>query len=90
MRHATPDDLQAIASLLDDLRAVNGLSEHKPGNFYLRSRAFLHFHADPTGLFADVRLEGEDFERVPVSSPDAQAALLAQVRVTVGETTTQD
>jgi hypothetical protein len=88
MRHATPDDLQAIASFLDDLRAVNGLREHKPGTFYLRSRAFLHFHADPTGLFADVRLEGEDFERVPVSSPDAQAALLAEVRTAVGETTT--
>ena len=89
MRHATPDDLQPIGSFLEDLRAVNGLKEHKPGNFSLRSRAFLHFHADPTGLFADVRLEGEDFERVPVSSREAQAALLAQVRVAVGETTTQ-
>jgi len=90
MRHAAPDDLQAIGSFLDDLRAVDGLREHKPGNFYLRSRAFLHFHVDPTGLFADVRLEGEDFERVPVSSPDAQAALLDQVRVAVGETTSPD
>ena len=85
MRHATPDDLVPIEALLRDLRSVSGLVERTPGVFYRRSRAFLHFHADPSGLFADVRLDGEDFERIPVNSPGEQAALLGQVRVAVGE-----
>ncbi len=88
MRHATPDDLVPIEALLTDLRSVSGLVERTPGVFYRRSRAFLHFHADPSGLFADVRLQGEDFERIPIDSPTAQAALLGQVRMAVGENVT--
>lgn len=88
MRHATPDDLVPIEALLMDLRSVSGLVERTPGVFYRRSRAFLHFHADPSGLFADLRLQGEDFERIPIDSPTAQAALLGQVRMAVGENVT--
>ena len=85
MRHASPDDLVPIEALLTDLRSVSGLVERSPGVFYRRSRAFLHFHADPSGLFADIRLQGDDFERLPIDSPAAQAALLGQVRIAVGE-----
>jgi hypothetical protein len=87
MRHATPEDLKRIATLLDDLRSVDGLTERTPGVFYRRSRAFLHFHADTDtdGMFADVRLRGDDFERMPVTSRAAQTALLRQVRRTMGE-----
>jgi hypothetical protein len=88
MRHATPDDLVPLKALLRDLRSVSGLVERTPGTFYRGSRAFLHFHADPSGLFADIRLQGEDFERVPVHSPTAQAALLGQVRIALGENVT--
>ena len=35
--------------------SLDGLTERTPGTFYRRSRAFLHFHADPAGIFADVR-----------------------------------
>jgi hypothetical protein len=90
MRHATPDDLVPIEALLRDLRSLSGLVERTPGTFYRRSRAFLHFHADPSGLFADIRLQGEDFERIPIDSPAAQAALLGQVRIAVGENVTPD
>lgn len=35
--------------------------------FYLKSRAFLHFHEDAAGLFADVRAaDGKAFERIKV------------------------
>jgi hypothetical protein len=85
MRHATPEDLERIAPLLDDLRSLDGLTERTPGVFYRRSRAFLHFHADPDGMFADVRLRGDDFERMPVTSRAAQRALARQVRLTMGE-----
>jgi hypothetical protein len=85
MRHATPQDLERIAPLLHDLRSLDGLSEPTPGVFYRRSRAFLQFHADTDGIFAGVGLRGDDFERMPVSSRAAQAALLRQVRLTMGE-----
>jgi hypothetical protein len=88
MRHATPQDLERIAPLLHDLRTLDGLTERTPGVFYRRSRAFLHFHGDPDGIFADVRLQGDEFERMPVSSRPAQAAFLRRVRRTLGESLT--
>jgi hypothetical protein len=45
-----------------------------PGSFYLRSRAVLHFHEDPAGLFADVRT-GADWERFPVNTRREQNVL---------------
>ena len=80
MRHATPDDLVELSDLLERLRAVEGLVEKSPGTFYRRSRAFLHFHADPAGLYADVRLDGDDFERRPVHTRAQRDALLRDVR----------
>ena len=80
MRHATPDDLVELEDLLASLRALDGLFEKKPGTFYRRSRAFLHFHADPGGLYADVRLEGDDFERRPVHTRGQRNGLLRDVR----------
>jgi hypothetical protein len=61
--------------LLADLRGRPGLRERKPGTFYRGSSAFLHFHVDPAGLFADVR-PGDAWERLPVDTPAQQRALL--------------
>ncbi len=85
VRHATPAGLERISDLRAKLRGVNGLLERGPGVFYRRSRAFLHFHEDPTGMFADVRLAGDDFVRLRVTSRAEQASLLVQVRRAVGE-----
>ena len=85
VRHATPAGLERISDLLAKLRGVDGLVERTPGVFYRRSRAFLHFHEDPTGMFADVRLAGDDFVRLRVTSRAEQASLLRQVRRAVGE-----
>ena len=75
MRHARPEDLTPLAPLLDRLRAVPVLTERGPGTFYRGSRAFLHFHVDPAGLFADVRPDTE-WERLQVDTPDQQRVLL--------------
>jgi|HubBroStandDraft_1064217.scaffolds.fasta_scaffold682848_1 hypothetical protein len=86
MRHATPDDLERIGPLLDELRNIPGLLERTPGHFYRRSRGFLHFHDDPTGMYADVRLvDHEGFVRLRVSTKPEQRSLLRQVRAAVGE-----
>jgi hypothetical protein len=78
MRHAGPATLARIAPLLAELRARPALHESKPGVFYLKSRAFLHFHDDPAGVFADVRLAGE-FVRMRVATLAEQADLLERI-----------
>jgi hypothetical protein len=85
VRHATPAGLERISDLLETLREVDGLVERTPGVFYRRSRAFLHFHEDPTGLFADVRLAGDDFVRFRVTTRSEQASFLRKVRGAAGE-----
>ena len=79
MRHITSSGLDRLEAFLVQLRRLEGLREKKRGVFYRRSRAFLHFHEDPEGLFADVRL-ADEFERFRVSSKAEQKALLARLR----------
>ena len=79
MRHAGPAALDALEDLLATLRAIADLTERSRGTFYRRSRAFLHFHEDPEGLFADLKRDGE-FARFRVSSARERAALLREVR----------
>ena len=83
MKHAGPATLARLDGFLDSLRKVPGLVERRPGTFYRKSKAFLHFHEDPTGVFADVRLDGDDFERCAVTSSQEQLALLDRIRLTL-------
>ena len=78
MKHATSAALDDLEPLLAELRMLPGLTEKSRGVFYRKSRAFLHFHEDPKGLFADVRnADGSDFERIDVTEPPGRAALMA-------------
>jgi hypothetical protein len=79
MKHAGPAALQAIEPLLARLRALPGLVERTPGCFYRSSKAFLHFHEDPSGLHADVKLsaEGHVFTRVRAETAQERDALVA-------------
>lgn len=79
MRHATPVALDAIEPLLARLRRFDALTERKRGVFYRGSSAFLHFHEDPAGFFADVKT-GPLWQRLPVNSPAERRALIATVR----------
>jgi hypothetical protein len=78
MKHAGSEALDKLEGLLRLLRSREGLTEKKRGVFYRKSRAFLHFHEDPQGFFADVRL-GDDWQRLPVNTTAEQTALLAQI-----------
>jgi hypothetical protein len=81
MRHARDPDLDRLEDLLAALRALPAMVEKKRGVFYLKGRAFLHFHEDPRGLFADIRdATGGDFQRIDVTLPAGRAALLALAR----------
>jgi len=74
VKHAGPEALDALAHLVAAVRA-RGLKEPRPGIFYRKGKAWLHFHEDKAGLFADIRLAAE-WERFRVSDAAEQANLL--------------
>jgi hypothetical protein len=80
VKHAGPQALERLEPILAELRKLAGLKEKSRGVFYRGSAAFLHFHEDPAGFFADIRLDGADFVRLPVNSRTEAAALLRKTR----------
>ncbi|HZC15763.1 MAG TPA: hypothetical protein VE309_03285 [Caulobacteraceae bacterium] len=81
MKHATAVALDELEPLLAKLRQLPGLKERSRGIFYVKSRAFLHFHEDPAGLFADIRgADGKDFDRINVDADGARTALFKRAR----------
>ena len=60
------------------IRNPEPLVEKRPWIFYVKGKAFLHFHEDRAGLFADLR-QGGDWQRLPVNSYDERAKILALV-----------
>jgi hypothetical protein len=84
LKHAGPEAIRALESLLKDLRTLEGIKERTPGTFYRRSKAFLHFHEDPAGLFADVRLAADgDFSRMRVSTAAERQRFMTLVRTSL-------
>jgi hypothetical protein len=86
MKHAGPQALEALEPLLEKLRTilrtVPSVVERKRGIFYRGATAFLHFHEDPAGMFADLR-SGADFERYPVNTKAEIARLLSAAKAEV-------
>ena len=80
MKHAGPAALDRLEPLLAEVRALADLKEKSRGVFYRRSKAFLHFHEDPTGLYADIRNTAGDFDRFRVETPQERAQFLAHAR----------
>jgi hypothetical protein len=80
MRHAGAESLNRLEPLLVRLRALEGVTERGRGVFYRKSRAFLHFHEDPSGLHADLRCDGDAFQRSRVETEIERNALFEAVR----------
>ena len=79
MKHAGAVALDQIEPLLSQIRTCAALREKSRGIFYLKSRAYLHFHEDPAGMFADIRAaDGKDFDRLKLGD-GAEEAILARV-----------
>lgn len=74
--------LECLGPLLAALRAYSALSEVRPTVFHLRGRDFIHFHEEPDGIFADVRLSKGQV-RMPVATPSEQSELLERIEETL-------
>lgn len=80
MRHATDSALDKLEGLLSEIRKRHAiLRERKRGAFYSGGRGWLHFHEDPAGLFADLKIGG-GFARFRVSTKAEQGVLLRELR----------
>jgi hypothetical protein len=84
MKHAGPEGIARLAPLLAELRKLAPLRERKPGTFYRGSSAFLHFHEDAAGDFADVKIAG-DWHRSRAVTASERAALLRRVRALLAD-----
>ena len=81
MAHADPKALEPLLPLLRQLREIKGLKEVKPGIFYCRGAAFVHFHDEQGALVADLkRASGSGFDRYPLATPQAQRKLVDDAR----------
>ena len=77
MADADEAALQRLLPLLRQLREIKGLREMKPGIFYLKGSAFLHFHDDAGALVGDLKkTSGSGFDRYPVDAATGQRKLL--------------
>ena len=77
MAHADAKALELLLPLLRQLREIKGLKEVRPGIFYLRSAAFLHFHDEQGSVSADLKKPGgSGFDRYPIATPPQQRKLV--------------
>lgn len=81
MKHAGSTALDALEPVLKQLRALDGVKEKSRGVFYRRSKAFVHFHEDPEGFFADMRKDGETFVRYSVNDSGEIAILIRDAKI---------
>ncbi len=85
MKHATAAALDRLEPLIERVRSLGGLKEKSRGVFYFKSKAFLHFHEDPAGDFADIRAgDGPDFDRVRVDEAEGADRLVEMTRAALG------
>lgn len=84
MKHAGAAVLDQLEPLLDRIRAAGALKEKSRGIFYLKSRAYLHFHEDPAGVFVDIRAaDGKDFDRIKLDSA-IETEIMARIAAVAG------
>ena len=79
MKHAGKATLALLEPFLAELRQRPPLREKSNGSFYVKSKGYLHFHDDPTGIFADVKLDFVEFVRYRATTETEQRALLARI-----------
>jgi len=85
MAHAEPKALEPLLPLLRQLREIKGLKEVRPGIFYLRGSAFLHFHDEQGLLSVDLKKAGgSGFDRYRIGTAPEQRKLVDDAKRRAG------
>ena len=83
MRHAGAAALDRLDGLLQQVRRRQPqLKERKRGAFYRGGQGWLHFHEDPAGLFADLKVDGE-WTRFAIDTAAERKVLLQRLEETL-------
>ena len=81
MARADDAALQRLLPLLRQLRGLTGLREDKPGIFYFKGAAFVHFHEEDGVLRADLKqTSGTGFDHYLVDTPAGQRKLFDEAK----------
>ncbi len=82
MPRADADALARLAPVLRQLRDIKGVREERPGTFLARREAFVQFHEDGDGLYADLKKAGgSGFDRYPLATPAQQRKLVDDAKL---------
>ncbi len=79
MKHAGAAALDSVEDLLVAARALSSTVERSRGIFYRKSAAHLHFHEDPAGIFADLKVRGA-WRRLRVVTRAERRTFLARLK----------
>ena len=79
VKHAGPPALDRLDSVLRQVRKLDSLRERRRGSLDSRFGVTLHFHEDPTGLYADLRSAGKT-KRHRVTTIGERAAILGLLK----------
>ena len=82
MARAEAEALQKLLPVLRQLREIKGVQETRPGIFYARRDAFIHFHDEGGMLHADLKKAGgSGFDRYPLDTPAQQRKLVEEAKL---------
>ena len=82
MARAEAEALQKLLPVLRQLREIKGVQETRPGIFYARRDAFIHFHDEGGALHADLKKAGgSGFDRYPLATPAQQRKLVEDAKL---------
>lgn len=83
MSRVNPETLLLLRPLLVELRKIPGLTETKPGTFYVKRLPMLHFHQSPEGVVADLKCVTPavgGFDRFDAHNETGRKKLLAETQ----------
>jgi hypothetical protein len=79
---ADEEALKKLLPVLRQLREIKGVQETKPGIFYARRDAFIHFHDEGGTLHADLKKAGgAGFDRYPLDTAAQQRKLVEDAKL---------
>ncbi len=82
MARAGDEALKKLLPVLRQLREIKGVQETKPGIFYVRRDAFIHFHDEGGALHADLKKAGgSGFDRYPLDTAAQQRKLVDDAKL---------